>query len=145
MNEFDKRIINGLEEMEKRMGRMLRNMSIPGMGPLCSGTWTPAVDIYETKTDIVVYLDMAGVDPDNLVVSAERTGVTISGRRDSPSRDDINCIHQLEIECGCFERQVSFPVPVDVERTSSSCKNGMLQIIMPKETPTKGKINIDIE
>lgn len=143
MDKLDKRIINGLEEMEKRMGRMLRNMSLPGMSSLQSGVWTPAVDVYETEAEIIVYVDTAGIDPDKLTVTAERNGVTISGYRDTPDQGGIRCIHQLEIEQGRFKRHVSFPVSIDVAAVKSNCRNGILEVRMPKEGP-KGKIKIKV-
>ena len=113
MDDFDRRIIEELKEMERQMGRMLRNTTLTRMMPLSScNDWEPAVDIYETTDDVVIYMDTAGIDMDNLTC----------------------CIHQLEIELGCFKRIISFPVSVAVSRTSLSCNNGILEIMLPKET-----------
>jgi len=135
MDDFDRRIIEELKEMERQMGRMLRNTTLTRMMPLSScSEWEPAVDVYETTDDIVVYMDTAGIDMDNLTVTAEKNKVTVAGRRALPKRGNVCCIHQLEIELGCFKRIISFPVSVAVSRTSLSCKNGILEIMLPKET-----------
>jgi len=137
MDDFDKRIIEELREMERQMGRMLRNTALTRMMPLSScNEWEPAVDVYETTDDIIVYMDTAGIDMDNLTVTAEKTRVIVEGRRALPKRGNICCIHQLEIELGCFKRAISFPVEVAVSSTSLSCKNGILEIRLPKETPS---------
>ena len=116
---------------------MLRNTALTGKMPLSScSEWEPAVDVYETTDDIIVYMDTAGIDMDNLTVTAEKTKVIVEGRRALPKRGNICCIHQLEIELGCFKRTMSFPVAVAVSSTSVNCKNGILEIRLPKETPS---------
>jgi HSP20 family protein len=137
MDDFDRRIIEELKEMERQMGRMLRNTALTRMMPLSScSEWEPAVDVYETTDDIIVYMDTAGIDMDNLTVIAEKTKVIVEGRRALPKRGNICCIHQLEIELGCFKRTMSFPVAVAVSSTSVNCKNGILEIRLPKQTPS---------
>ena len=137
MDDFDRRIIEELKEMERQMGRMLRNTALTRMMPLSScSEWEPAVDVYETTDDIIVYMDTAGIDMDNLTVIAEKTKVIVEGQRALPKRGNICCIHQLEIELGCFKRTMYFPVAVAVSSTSVNCKNGILEIRLPKETPS---------
>jgi HSP20 family protein len=137
MDDSDRRILEELKEMERQMGRMLRNTNLSRMMPFAScSEWEPAVDVYETSDDIVVYMDTAGIDMDNLIVVAEKNKVTVEGRRALPKGGNICCIHQLEIELGCFKRAISFPVSVVVPNTSLSCKNGILEIRLPKETPS---------
>ena len=143
MNELDKRVLDQFREMEKRMGRLLRSMALPRMSAMHSGTWSPAVDVYETDDEVFVYVDTAGIDPEKLSVTAARTGVTIAGCRRLPVHDKIRSIHQLEIEHGHFRRSVTFSVPVQVTATVSNCKNGLLEIRMPKEKPT-GRVTIKV-
>ncbi len=134
MRESDKRFVDQFREMERRMGRMFRNMAVPRMGdPLYSGTWVPAADVYETEEAIHVYVDTVGIDPKDLVVTAERNSVTVAGSRRVPDRANIRCVHQLEIEHGSFTRTISFSVPVNVSATTSRCANGLLEILLPKE------------
>ena len=134
MRESDKRFVDQFREMERRMGRMFRNMAVPRMGdPLTRGTWVPAADVYETEDAVYVYVDTAGIDPKELVVTAERNSVTVAGSRKVPDRAKIRCVHQLEIEHGSFSRSISFSVPIDVSATTSKCNNGLLEIILPKE------------
>lgn len=137
MDDFDRRMLKELKEMERQMGRMLRNSNLTRMMPISScNEWEPAVDVYETSDDIIVYMDTAGIDMENLAVTAEKNKVTVEGRRALPKRGNICCIHQLEIELGCFKRTISFPVSIGVSGTSLSCKNGILEIRLPKETPS---------
>ncbi len=135
MDDFDRRILEEFKQLERQMGRMLRSTSMTRMVPMStSGGWQPAVDVYETSENIIVLMDTAGIDMDNMTVTAEKNSITVQGRRTLPKRGNVCCIHQLEIEMGYFKRTISFPVSVLVAETSFSCQNGILEIKMPKET-----------
>lgn len=143
MDKFEKGIVDEVERIERRMGRMLRNLSLPRMG-LHSRVWRPAADIYETEHDLVIYMDTAGIEPDGITVSVERTGVAVSGVRKPPAREKIRCIHQLEMEHGYFERTIALPCAVEVSSASSACRNGILEIRLPKEKPAaQVRIKVD--
>lgn len=145
MDEFKKRFTQNFADLERQMGRMMRNMSFPRMFTFQTGTtWYPAADIYETDDAILVYIDVAGIDRNKMTVTAEPTSVIIAGERLFSSELNICRIHQLEIEHGFFERTLPLPVPVDADKTTSSCENGFLIITLPKQQ-LKGKININID
>jgi len=137
MDDFDRRILDEFKELERQMGRMLRSSSLSRTVPMSScggGGWQPDVDVYETTDDIIVLMDTAGIDMDNMTVTAEKNSITVQGRRSLPKRGNVCCIHQLEIEMGYFKRTITFPVSVQIAETSFSCQNGILEVKMPKET-----------
>lgn len=134
MDDFDRKILEEFKELERQMGRMLRSTSLSRVIPIDSSTgWQPAVDVYETTDDIIVLMDTAGIDREKLTVTAEKNSITVQGRRSLPKRGNVCCIHQLEIEMGYFKRTINFPVSVKVSETSFSCKNGILEVRMPKD------------
>jgi len=135
MDDFDRRILDEFKELERQMGRMLRSASLSRAIPMASsGGWQPDVDVYETTDDIIVLMDTAGIDMDNMTVAAQKNSITVQGRRSLPKRGNVCCIHQLEIEMGFFKRTITFPVSVQVAATTFSCQNGILEIKMPKDT-----------
>lgn len=144
MDRFSKKILQELEEMQQQTGRMLRNMSLSRMMPMESRHWQPAADVYEAETDIFIYFDLAGVEPETLEVVVGEHQLRLSGNRQLPSQGSIACIHQLEIELGRFERTLSLPSLVDVDRTVSSYTDGILTITLPKKEK-KGRIRIRVQ
>ena len=135
MDDFNKRILDEFKELERQMGRMLRSTSLSRTRPMVSsGGWQPDVDVYETTDNIIVLMDTAGIDMDNMTVTAKKNSITVQGRRSLPKRGNVCCIHQLEIEMGFFKRTITFPVSVQVAATTFSCQNGILEIKMPKDT-----------
>ncbi|MDX1776579.1 MAG: Hsp20/alpha crystallin family protein [Desulfobulbales bacterium] len=135
MDDFDRRILAEFKELERQMGRMLRSTSLTRIMPLTSSEgWQPAVDVYETKDDIIVLMETAGIDTKNLGIRTDNRSITVEGRRNLPKRGNVCCIHQLEIEMGYFKRTITFPVSVKFSEPVFSCKNGILQIKLPKVT-----------
>lgn len=143
MDSLDKKILKELEEMQLQTGRMLRNMSIGRMMQPGSGPWSPPVDIYESKEEFYVYVDLAGADKESLSVIAAEDRVRFYGIRRMSAKKSINCIHQLEIELGSFDRTIPLPGMIDVENVSSNYTDGILTIILPKKKH-KGRINVTI-
>ncbi len=144
MDPFSKKLFKELEQMQQQTGRMLRNMSIARMVPMDAGGWEPPVDIYEGENEIYVYVDIAGVERQNLQVTVDEQRLLIRGNRQLPAQKSIACIHQLEIELGDFQRTVVLPAMVDVENTTSSYADGILVVRLPKRVK-KGKVNIEIQ
>lgn len=139
MDQYKKNI-----SLEKHLGRMIRNMSLQRMDPILqAGGWFPATDVYETISEIFVYIDISGVDPDKMSIVADEMSVTVSGVREYPAPEKVSCIHQLEIERVFFERKISLPKAIDVAQTTSEYHHGFLVITLPL-LPKRGKLKIEI-
>ena len=143
MDSLSKKLMKELEVMQQQTGRMLRSMSLARSMSFESGQWQPAVDIYESSSEIIIYCELAGTDKDSFSVVVDEAQVRIAGTRQLPKHDTIACVHQLEIELGPFSRAVSLPCPVEVEKVSSVYANGILTISLPK-MQSKGRVNITI-
>lgn len=129
--------------MERRLGRIIRSMSFGGShGFAHSGKGPLGVDILESEEELLVYMDVAGVDPKELSVVLDRERLTVSGEREFPMHD-LCCVHQLEIDYGPFQRSVTLPVPVEVEAATSVCRHGLLLVRLPK-LKTPGRVRIPI-
>ncbi|MEN8141656.1 MAG: Hsp20/alpha crystallin family protein [Thermodesulfobacteriota bacterium] len=118
--------------LERHLGRVLKHMSAPRMLPFPAAMQPPATDVFESADEIIIFMELPGVDPESISVIADQTTVTVSGERLPPSFPETTCIHQLEIEHGKFSRIISLPTAIDVSATTSSCKNGFLKVVLPK-------------
>lgn len=92
-----------------------------------------AVDVAETKTDLIVISTLAGAALDRIEVHLHNDLLTIRGARQSPlaAWDHPRYVYQ---ECfwGPFSRSIVLPVEVKVELARAEYKNGILYIIIPK-------------
>ncbi len=93
-----------------------------------------AVDVFETKDDVIVISTMAGADTSSIEVFVHSDDLlTIKGRREPPELHAplIESVHQ---ECfwGSFSRTVILPVHVKGDQSNATYKNGILTLIIPK-------------
>ena len=106
--------------------------------------WVPAADMYENDTDMMIFVDLAGVDPDQVKVSLENRSIVLTGERPSPSPHGVMRIHQMEIDSGLFRRRIPLPAPVDFDKIQCTYKQGLLRIVLPKK-PRQERVRIPIE
>ena len=92
----------------------------------------PAVDCFSTDEppQLVVVVELAGVDPDSIELTVEERALTISGSRARP-RVPGQVYQQAEIEYGRFERRIPLDRDVDAAAATAAYEAGMLQVTLP--------------
>ncbi len=93
--------------------------------------WRPPTDVYETETDLVVQIEIAGVQPEDFHVELYDRVLAVAGVRADP-RPERRAYHQMEIHFGEFRAEVELPGPVDRERITAEYGNGFLRVCLPK-------------
>jgi len=97
--------------------------------------WKPPVDIYETAEEIVVLVEIAGMEKQDITVTMEKDLLKISGIRPDYSPSAKMRLHQMEIDYGKFQRIVKISLPIDTTNIRAKYKEGFLQITLPKTKP----------
>ncbi len=95
--------------------------------------WRPAVDIKEEPDRYVIHADLPGVDPKDIEITMEDGMLTIKGERHSEKRDETEGYRRVERVSGTFYRRFSLPDTADAERIEAKGKNGVLEVILPKQ------------
>jgi HSP20 family protein len=101
--------------------------------------WVPAADIYENENELVVNLDLPGVDVKMVDVSVENNILTIRGERQFDEKQARENFHRVERFCGAFARSFTLSMQVDAEKIRAAYKNGVLSITLPKAEAAKPK------
>lgn len=105
--------------------------------------WLPKADVYETEDELIVRVEVAGVQRESLsaALSADRRILSIHGIRTESHIDDRKKLryYQLEVYFGSFERDVLLPadVPINSETISATYKDGFLVVVLPKGAPSQ--------
>ena len=129
--------------MEKMMETVLQRHGHQGSGT--QGDWCPSVDLYETETEVVILLDVAGVDAASLDIVLEDNMLRVIGRRAEPAlRRQCKAVHHMEIEYGPFERLFAVPRHLDGDAALAHLDNGFLEVRIPKQ-PAAQPTAVDIE
>lgn len=94
--------------------------------------WKPQMDIFETRSQIIIQAEIAGVKKQDIVIELSNKAVKISGNRRSTRLDPSATYRLAEIQFGQFERVLYLPCVIDVEKVSAVCNNGFLELTLGK-------------
>ena len=93
--------------------------------------FTPAVDIYETDSGLVLQADLPGVSSENLDVQVESNVLRISARTTQQPPAESALLHQ-EYVIGDYQRSFILSDEIDRSRIVAELKDGLLTLTLPK-------------
>jgi HSP20 family protein len=129
-------------EIDRLFDRLL-NVRFPRLSPT-PNRWTPAVDLSETAEDIVVRVEVPGVEPNDIHASVTGRVLEIHGERKRDFDETTEKPHRTEGSYGVFSREVRLPADVDSEKVRATCRNGIVKLVLPKSKDQSSK-KIDIQ
>jgi len=94
--------------------------------------WEPPMDVFDTDTEFVVVMDIAGMDRKDISVFTDGRILRISGVRKELFPGGRKQFHSLEIQVGPFQRLIGIPVMVESESVSTHYANGFLEVRLKK-------------
>jgi HSP20 family protein len=97
-----------------------------------SGSWSPAVDIYETDDAIMVKAELPGFSREDVHIEIKQHALLLGGSRPGDREVDADHYHCMERISGSFQRSFLLPTRIDSEKMSASCHNGLLTLRFPK-------------
>lgn len=127
--------------LHNEMNRLMNGL-VEGNGR-SSQAWAPAVDVWETDTELVYSFDLPGVSRDKIDVEFEDGALTVSAERERTDEIKGDRFYRFERRFGGFSRSVTLPAGVSEEDIQANYANGVLEIRVPKpEEPKPKRIQI---
>lgn len=105
------------------------------------GVWAPALDVYETGSDLVIEVELPGTAPGDIHITCHEDVLLIEGAKgDTVPRGEAAIARLLRVEraAGPFRRLVSLPWPVDRSHGRACLRDGVLTIFLPKMGSVRG-------
>jgi len=96
-----------------------------------SNVWRPPTDVYETETNVVVKVEIAGIRDEDIEVIVQDDLLQVTGARSDSS--ERRAYHQMEIPFGKFSVSIKLPASVLTDGASAEYEDGFLTINFPKE------------
>ncbi len=107
--------------------------------------WAPAVDMYETKDDLVLSAELPGLNEKDIHLSITGDMLTLRGERQWNQEVKQENYYRGERWFGKFERTLPLPIPVQSDKVKASYRDGVLTVTLPKAEEIKPKqIKIDV-
>ena len=132
-------------ELQRDVNRMFDSRLFSGTQNLVANAdFLPAVDIHEDKDTYVIAVDLPGMKPEDISVSAHNGVLSISGKRETVHEDKDQ--KRSERVFGSFLREFSMPENADLDRVEAHSKDGVLELRVPKVTkPEPKRISVKVQ
>ena len=127
--------MNALQQLQTELERVFENPTGVDLGSTGRGVFPPA-NVFSDGDDVVVRLEIPGVEPHALSVDAKGQRLVISGKRDEVSLAE-GSFHRRERWSGEFSRSLALPREVDPSKAKAQYKNGILTIRVPGREEAK--------
>jgi HSP20 family protein len=142
MHDRDWRVLRELMELRTRFTSVLERvmMTPPPALSSTSSAFEPAVDVWETDTELVVEVELPGARGDEVEVRLEQQHLIVSGQL--PSASGTAGRHLcVERPRGHFHR--SIPLPVDVAgEPAATLSAGVLEVRLPRSGGRRRRIAV---
>ena len=106
---------------------------------IARGAWTPGVDIYENKDEIVLEAELPGMKREDFELTIENNVLTLRGERRFEKKDEADNYHRVERSYGTFTRSFTLPQTVTPEAAAAEYKNGVLRVVLKKREEVKAR------
>jgi len=134
-----------INEIQRDLNRVFDSRLFPAAGNqnLLAGNslnnidWSPTVDIHENADGYHLSVDLPGVKPEQIDVTADKGVLSIRGTRTANHEDKEQ--KRSERFFGSFLREFSMPDNADLDRIEAKSNQGVLEIFVPKVAKVEPK------
>ncbi|BBI99002.1 hypothetical protein FGKAn22_06950 [Ferrigenium kumadai] len=97
-----------------------------------------AGEVEETAKDILVRVELPGLEKEDCHVSIEGNMLYMSGEKRIERETSDSTYHVMERAYGSFQRAIPLPRNVDADQAEASYRNGVLTVRVPKSAVASG-------
>jgi len=104
--------------------------------------YVPPVEMATDGGDVVITLELPGVDVDDIDIEVAEGRLTVSGEREDRWKDTRGRVLVREVRYGAFRRSFQLPEGVTADQVEAEAENGLLRlrvknVTKPIEPPRK--------
>ena len=130
-----------IASLQNEMSRFMNGL-LEGNGRTTQA-WIPALDVWETESEIVYALDLPGVPEEKISVELDEGALTIAAER-GWQREDGDQSYFGERYQGSFRRQIQLGDGLDLDQLEADLHDGVLTVRIPvaeKAKPRRIEVN----
>ena len=130
-----------LKTLQDEVNRLFSTNFSRGFGDegIARGVWTPNVDIFENKDEIVLEAELPGMNREDFELTIENNVLTLRGERRFEKKDEGDNYHRVERAYGSFTRSFTLPQTVSGDNAAAEYKNGVLRVALRKREEVKAR------
>ncbi len=103
-------------------------------------TWKPAVEIQNLNDNLILRVQIPGVEAKYLDIQVTKEAVAITGENHYENKAENNGQIRSEFRYGKFQRVIPLPVAIQNDQVQAEYKNGILTLTLPKVTEARQKV-----
>ncbi|HWE19463.1 MAG TPA: Hsp20/alpha crystallin family protein, partial [Hyphomicrobiaceae bacterium] len=96
----------------------------------------PPINIFQRGDDFVALVELPGVSKNDIEIQAKDRSIRLAGSK-TVSFQDTASVHRRERVSGVFDRTITLPVQLDVDRLKADYKDGVLALFIPRAESDK--------
>lgn len=125
------------DQLRREMHRLLD----PGRAEseLGSGVFPP-MNVTQDADSFYVSAEVPGIKASQLSISAVKNRLSIAGKREIQSENERVSYHRKERPEGSFNRTLTLPTELDVDRIEARYADGILSLKLPKAEAAKPRL-----
>ncbi|HKQ46566.1 MAG TPA: Hsp20/alpha crystallin family protein [Phycisphaerae bacterium] len=131
-----------LHNVRKEFDQLLDRVWHVGLttAPLDGQDWAPSMDVIDEPDRYRVRVEVAGMGAEDIDVTILSNALTIKGCKATniPPGEEPRMLRS-ECRYGGFKRKYEFPTDVQEDGVSATCKNGVLELLIPKKPEARGR------
>lgn len=134
-----------LTDIQTKMNRLFDSfLGQAAQSAMMERVWAPAVDMYETRNEVVISAELPGLNEKDIHLSITGDLLTIQGERQRNEDAKDGSHYRRERWFGKFERTLGLPMSVETGQVKATYRDGVLTVKLPKADEIKPKeIKID--
>lgn len=108
-------------------------------------TWQPPIELMDTPENLVLRVQLPGIDRNQINIQATRNAVLIEGEYPYPQQSDSHPWFRSEFVYGKFRRLIALPSEIDNDCIQADFREGVLTLTLPKpEQARRRVVNVNL-
>ena len=137
--------VERLSTLRQEMDR-LWELTFPGRNTTFFSGWSPILDLFDSEDRLIAKIELPGLKRENIDIAYQEGVLHVTGERkpEDPGSKETQP-YRTERFTGRFQRSITLPVPIQVEKIQATYQDGILTVSMPKSEEAKPhKIEVSI-
>ena len=138
-------VYDEIGDLERRMDDLMRSffgptlrLSRPVLPLFAAKPFVPVTDVFVRDEDLVVRVELPGIEPEDLKVTIEEGYLVIRGERKHDEEVKEEAYYRMEASYGTFERFIPLPEGFEEPTVEALYTDGVLEVILPAAAKALG-------
>ena len=126
-----------MNSLQRQLNTMLDDVFTPSLvNEFSNLSRVPAAELTEAEDNLLLRLELPGIDPAELNIEATVKRVSISGERKQVDAENT----RSEFRYGSFQRVIPLPLRIQNTEVTADYQDGILTLTLPKAEAEKNKV-----